>query len=106
MTLPFFFQVVIPTTLFNRTAPADLVDGVRDEVKRLFAGAYGGYTETRASGGYVAESGELIAETVYQVSAWSTVPDDQPLRMAVEVIRTRLQQETVLYQIGNRTYIE
>lgn len=106
MTLSFFFQVVIPTTLFDRTAPADLVDRVRTDVKRLFAEAYGGYTETRSSGGYVADSGELIAETVYQVSAWSTESDDGAVRAAVELIRAELQQETVLFQIGDRVYIE
>ena len=106
MTLSFFFQVVIPTTLFNRLAPADLVDEVRSEVKRLFAEAYSGYTETRASGGYVAESGELIAEDVYQVSAWSTSDDDTPVKAAVELIRNRLHQETVLYQVNQASYIE
>ena len=57
MKLSNSYLIVVPTTLFDQIAAADLVDAVRAEVKRALAAAFGGYTETESVGGYVTAAG-------------------------------------------------
>ena len=56
------YVIVIPSTIYNVPAPDSIVDGLRVAVKSALAEAFGGYTEVEATGGYKAESGELIEE--------------------------------------------
>lgn len=91
-----YYRLMVPTTIYNEPAPADLVDAVRASVKLALAEAFGGYTETRSAGGYRAESGELIEETVYQIEASYSEPNDELVwRLAAE-IKNRLSQESVM----------
>jgi hypothetical protein len=41
-----FYAITVPTTIYNRIAPAAKVDALRSEVKAALADAFGGYTET------------------------------------------------------------
>jgi hypothetical protein len=91
-----FYVIVIPSTIFNQVAPTAIVDALRIEVKGAFAAAFGGYTETVATGGYRAESGELIEERVYLVEAAFDTEDDGLVERLASRIKVELKQEAVM----------
>jgi len=91
-----YYLLTIPTTIYNRPADADLVDGLRIEVKKAFAAAFGGYTEIAGFGGYTAESGELIEERVYRLEASYEAADDELVWRLAERIKAALSQEAVM----------
>ena len=91
-----FYVIVIPSTIYNLVAPTAIVDALRVEVKMAFAAAFGGYTETVATGGYAAESGELIEERVYLVEAAFTDEDDALIERLAAKIKADLRQEAVM----------
>lgn len=90
------YQIVVPTTTYDRPAPADIVDSIRRMVKTSMAEAFGGYTETRAVGGYVAESGALIEEAVYVIEASYEVANDELVFQLAERIKRVMKQESVM----------
>lgn len=94
-----FYVILIPTTIFNRIAPTALVDALRADVKLAMANAFGGYTETVGTGGYVAQSGELIEETVYQIESYASEPNDELVAGLAERIKTALSQESVMVKV-------
>lgn len=106
MTLKHKYMIVVPTTLGGKIAPIDRVDAARRTVKISFSTAFGGFTETKGLGGYVARDGNLIEEEVYQILAWADNRDDAIIHALARVIKRRLQQETVMYQIDGKVYIE
>lgn len=106
MTLYNSYMIVVPSTLGSKAAPAGLVDPMRKEVKVAFAAAFGGFTETKGLGGYVSEAGDLIEEDVYQITAWTKHRNDGVIHRLAKIIKFRLQQETVFYQINEQAYIE
>ena len=91
-----YYVLMVPTTIYNLPAPADLVMAVRVEIKKAFAEAFGGYTEYAALGGYKAESGELIEEPVYAIEASYAEPDDELVWRLAERIKAALSPESVL----------
>jgi hypothetical protein len=91
-----FYVIVIPSTIFNQVAPTAIVDALRVEVKMAFAAAFGGYTETVATGGYVAQSGELIEERVYLVEAAYADEDDALIERLASRVKAELKQESVM----------
>lgn len=91
-----YYRLMVPTTIYNAPAPADVVDAIRAEVKRAFAAAFGGYTETASNGGYLSESGELIEEPVYQIEASYEAEDDETVWRLAERIKAELRQEAVM----------
>jgi hypothetical protein len=91
-----FYVIVIPTTIFNQVAPTAIVDALRVEVKMALAAAFGGYTETVATGGYKAQSGELIEERVYLVQAAYEREDDALIERLALRIKADLKQEAVM----------
>ena len=91
-----FYVIVIPTTIFNLVAPTAIVDALRVEVKMAFATAFGGYTETVATGGYVAKNGELIEERVYLIQAAYEREDDALIERLAAKIKADLHQEAVM----------
>lgn len=93
------YLILIPTTIYNRIAPAAMVDALRAEVKAALAGAFGGYTETIGTGGYLAATGELIEERVYQIEASYDVPDEALIERLAERIKAELQQESVMVKV-------
>lgn len=94
-----FYAITVPTTIFNRLAPTDLVDALRVEVKTAMAQAFGGYTEMVGIGGYKAQSGELIEETVYTIESFAIEPNEALILALAERIKTALSQESVMVQI-------
>jgi len=84
----------------------ELVDSMRRDVKIILASTFGGFTETKGRGGYVSDAGDLIEEDVYQITAWAKHRNDGVIHKLVEIVKTRLQQETVFYQINEQAYIE
>jgi hypothetical protein len=94
-----FYAITVPTTIYNRIAPAAKVDALRSEVKAALADAFGGYTETVGTGGYKAESGELIEETIYQIEAFTDKPDEALILALAERIKAELLQESVMVTI-------
>jgi hypothetical protein len=94
-----FYAITVPTTMYNRIAPAATVDALRAEVKAAMAGAFGGYTENVGMGGYKAESGELIEETVYQIESFTNKPNEALILALAERIKTELHQEAVMVRI-------
>lgn len=99
-----YYVVVLPTTLYNAPAPLALVDGLRAEIKTAFGVAFGGYTETVAIGGYVAESGELIEERVYLIEAAYSEPDDELVERLALQIKADLKQESVMIRKDREVY--
>jgi len=99
MEMFMFYAITVPTTIYNRIAPAAKVDALRSEVKSALADAFGGYTETVGTGGYKAESGELIEETIYQIEAFADEPDEALILALAERIKTELSQESVMITI-------
>jgi hypothetical protein len=91
-----FYVIVIPSTIYNAPAPLAIIDALRAEVKGAFASAFGGYTETVATGGYKAESGELIEERVYQLQAFYEVEDDELVASLAAKVKAELKQESVM----------
>lgn len=91
-----YYRLMVPTTIYNEPAPADMVDEVRVSVKLALAEAFGGYTEYPATGGYRAESGELIEETVYAIETSYSEPDDDLIFRLADEIKSRLSQESVM----------
>lgn len=91
-----YYRLLVPTTMYNRPASADLVMAIRIEVKKAFASAFGGYTETAASGGYLADSGDLIEEPVFAIEASYEAADDKLVWRLAERIKTALSQECVM----------
>lgn len=91
-----YYRLMVPTTIYNLPAPADLVQAIRLEIKKAFAVAFGGYTETAATGGYMADSGELIEEPVYAIEASYEAADDELVWRLAERIKTALSQECVM----------
>lgn len=99
-----YYRLVVPTTAFDRPAPADLVDGIRRMVKKSMASAFGGYTETRAVGGYVAQSGALIEEPVYLIEAsYETANGELVFQLAAR-IKSALHQEAVMVRKDHEVY--
>jgi hypothetical protein len=90
------YVIVIPSTIYNTPAPVAIVDGLRVAVKTALAQAFGGYTETQATGGYRAESGELIEERVYLVQACYEVEDDELVENLALRVKQELHQESVM----------
>ena len=90
------YVIVIPSTIYNVPAPLTIVDGLRVAVKSALAKAFGGYTETMATGGYKAESGELIEERVYLVEAAYEVEDDELVESLALQVKQELHQESVM----------
>jgi len=101
-------QLSARTTLFSWPAPAPLavVDALRAEIKLALAAAFGGYTETVSTGGYVAESGELIEERVYLVQAFYEVADDELISSLAAKIKTALQQESVMVRKDHAVFFQ
>lgn len=91
-----FYVIVIPTTIYNVPAPLAIVDGLRLAVKAAFARAFGGYTEVVGTGGYAAESGELIEERVYLVQAAYQDEDDGLVESLALRVKQELHQECVM----------
>lgn len=91
-----FYVIVIPTTIYNLVAPTAIVDALRLKVKTAFAEAFGGYTETVATGGYAAKSGEIIEERVYLVEAAYEEEDDALIESLAARIKAELHQESVM----------
>lgn len=98
------YRLVVPTTIYNRVAPADVVERIRHQVKTTLAEAFGGYTEETGIGGYTAESGELIEEQVYIIEACYSEPNDEVVMKLAELIKTELQQESVMVRKDNEVY--
>ena len=98
MNLFGFYLIVIPTTIFNLPAPADLIDSARLFVKLALADAFGGYTETLSMGGYVAADGQLIEEQVYQIMALYSADNDELVKGLATRIKADLKQESVMVQ--------
>lgn len=101
-----FYRLMVPTTIYNEPAPADLVDEVRTSVKLALAEAFGGYTEYQTNGGYKAETGELIEETIYAIETFYSEPDDALIYRIADEIKTRLQQESVMILIDQKVYFQ
>lgn len=91
-----YYRLMVPTTIFNAPAPADLVDAIRLEVKQAFARTFGGYTETAAVGGYVLDAGELIEEQVFSIEASYEQANDELVWRLAERIKAALSQECVM----------
>ncbi len=91
-----YYRLMVPTTIYNAPAPADIIEAIRLEVKQAFAAAFGGYTETRAIGGYLAQSGELIEEPVYAIEASYEEANDVIVWQLADRIKAALSQESVL----------
>lgn len=63
---------------------------------------YGGCTAWEGSGSWVNSHGELISEPVWIVESFADVaPDWDTLRGVAEIVRVRLNQESVAYAIGD-----
>jgi hypothetical protein len=90
------YVIVIPSTIYNKPAPIAIVDGLHIAVKSALAQAFGGYTETEATGGYRAESGELIEERVYLVQACYEAEDDGLIESLALQVKQELHQESVM----------
>lgn len=101
-----FYRLMVPTTIYNEPAPADLVDEVRTSVKLALAEAFGGYTEYQTNGGYKAETGELIEETVYAIESFYSEPDDALIFRLAGEIKDRLSQETVMVLIDQQVHFQ
>lgn len=101
-----FYVIVIPSTIYNVPAADVIIDGLRLAVKLAFAEAFGGYTETEATGGYKAESGELIEERVYLVKAAYEVEDDALVASLAAKIKTELHQESVMVWKDHVVYFQ
>ena len=84
MKLTIFYQIVIPTTMFDKGASVELVEDVRDVVKAAFSKAFGGYTEVRGLGGYSANDGRLIQERIYEIKAWAVDRNDSVVQEMAE----------------------
>jgi len=91
-----YYRLMVPTTIYNAPAPADIVDAIRADVKRAFAAAFGGYTETTTNGGYLAETGEIIEEVIYSIEALYETADDELVWRLAERIKAELHQEAVM----------
>lgn len=99
-----YYRLMVPTTIYNKLADEDLVFSVRSAVKLAFADAFGGYTETVGVGGYKAASGELIEETVYQIEASYSQPNDELVWRMAERIKAVLRQESVMIRKDHEVY--
>lgn len=91
-----FYEIMVPTTIFNECAEEALIDEVRRTVKVALATAFGGCTETEGRGSFLSESGELIEETVYQIKTYFNEPDDELVKELAETIKVRMTQESVM----------
>ena len=106
MKLAISYLIVIPTTIFDKGASVELVENVRDVVKAAFSKAFGGYTEVRGLGGYSANDGRLIQERIYEIKAWAVDRNDSVVQEMARMVKIRLKQEAVFYQINQTAYIE
>jgi hypothetical protein len=91
-----YYRLTVPTTLGTAPAPADLVEALRAQIKRAFAVAFGGYTETPANGGWLNADGELVEEPVYVIEAAFEIADDDLVWRLARTIKARLEQEAVM----------
>jgi hypothetical protein len=101
-----FYVIVIPSTIYNAPAPLAVVEALRAEIKLALAEAFGGYTETVATGGYKSEAGELIEERVYLVKAAYEIEDDVLIASLAAKIKTDLQQESVMVWKDHTVYFQ
>lgn len=90
------YRLMVPTTIFDRPAPAALIEAVRREVKTTLAREFGGYTEFPGNGGYVSEAGELIEEPVFAIEAACDQFNDELVWALAERIKSALSQECVM----------
>lgn len=91
-----YYRIMVPSTMYDRAAPVDIVDAIRDEVKAEFARVFGGYTEIQANGGYLAKSGALIEEPVFVIEASYEVEDDELVLRLAKRVKFDLHQEAVM----------
>ena len=91
-----YYRLMVPSTIYDAKAPDEMIDAVRRAVKVALAREFGGYTETETMGGYLAESGELIEETIYQIEACYDTPNDDLIWKLSERIKTEMSQESVM----------
>lgn len=96
--------VYIPTTLYNRPAPVALVESIKDFTLKSLCKLFGGVTITESIGGYVADDGSLIVESVYLCKSFTDNISPESIAQVhaiAEKIKLELSQESVSIEIDN-----
>jgi hypothetical protein len=96
--------VYIPSTQGNVPAPAELVNKMIEQAKRLLSGLFGGFTAYKAQGGWVSPTQGLVEEDVTIVQAFtdkaglSHVP---AVKALASQIANDMGQEAVSVEVDN-----
>lgn len=92
------FYVPSTTGLAGKSSRATVAKRV-GEIARLFSGWFGGVTVTKVTGGYIADNGQYITETVHTVASSTDADGLAKYRGEVErlaeVKRAEWGQETI-----------
>lgn len=110
MQLTNHITITVPGTqgVSSRITKAALSARV-NEVIGVLSGMFGGATAVPATGGYMADNGQLVIEPVYNVTAYCTsdslAANREELARVVDFYRNEWQQEAVAYEIDGVLYV-
>jgi hypothetical protein len=101
-------EIFVPTTIAV-SAHADTALW-QEAAKKLLANLFGGFTVFQTTGGYVANNGELVQETIFVVTSFT---DDTKLARYAPIVRgfcrnmaRALGQESVMFRLLPVTTVE
>lgn len=101
--------IIVPTTIHDTPAPANVVAYQREKVAESFSRWFGGFSEYAGNGGWYSERlGKLIREPVYRVEAGCDpaalarcLPSVLDLARSIAVA---MEQEAVTVEVNGKTY--
>lgn len=101
--------IYVPTTLgVKGSAPAPMVETSIRIVQHAFSLRFGGCTTTEGTGCYTSDSGELVTEKVYLVSANTTpaVLEEylESMIFTAQLIKRQHKQEAVSLEVNGELY--
>ena len=104
-------EIIVPTTIRNISAPADLINQQVEHALRSFAAVAGGATAVEGEGAWLDTKGNLVRESVYNVYAYCTQTQFAWLTKAAyrvaEDIKRAMKQDSVAVVIdGVMKFIE
>lgn len=100
--------IYIPSTInVNEKADFFIMQSMKEYVKTAMAETFGGFTMNEAVGGYKAENGKIVEETVYLVRSNTSEVTEADVKRAVAIAKTvkrAMNQECVSLEINGELY--
>lgn len=108
VTLPYSVSITVPTLTKNRKfTDEEARRAIIQDIKRVFATLYGGFTAHHGACGYALHgSGDPIEESVDVIKAYSIDPVDfKQIEGLLTRLWTELDQENVLFTLDGGAYL-